>query len=63
MELSQTLTWALLAGYGFLIFGLVKKTTPDKVSAVEFFQGQSSKGQSPGLWLLVSSAAMSWIFA
>ncbi len=63
MALSQTLTWALLAGYGFLIFGLVKITTPDKVSAVEFFQGQSSRGRDPGLWLLVSSAAISWIFA
>ncbi|MEL6605528.1 MAG: Na+/proline symporter [Cyanobacteria bacterium J06614_10] len=63
MELTQTLTWALLAGYGFLIFGLVRTTTPDKVSAIEFFEGQSKRGQSPGLWLLVSSAAISWIFA
>ena len=63
MEISQTLTWVLLAGYGFLIFGLVRTTTPQKVSASEFFGGMSRQGQAPGLWLLVSSAAISWIFA
>ncbi|MGB7087007.1 MAG: Na+/proline symporter [Phormidesmis sp.] len=63
MELAKTLTWVLLAGYGFFIYRLVRKTTPVKVSALEFFGGQSRQGQSPGLWLLVSSAAISWIFA
>ncbi|NEQ29952.1 MAG: Na+/proline symporter [Leptolyngbya sp. SIO4C5] len=58
-----TLTWALLAGYGFFIYRIVQATTPDKVSASEFFQGQSRQGQAPGLWLLVASAAISWIFA
>ncbi|MGB3199770.1 MAG: Na+/proline symporter [Nodosilinea sp.] len=60
---EHTLTWGLLAGYcGFLLY-LVRQTTPDRVSAPEFFEGQSSTGQAPGLWLLVASAAISWIFA
>lgn len=60
---ETTLTWGLLAGYcGFLLY-LVRQTTPDRVSAPEFFEGQSSTGQAPGLWLLVASAAISWIFA
>ena len=58
-----TLTWALLAGYGGLIFYLVRQTTPQRVTAPEFFEGQSKTGQAPGLWLLVASAAISWIFA
>jgi solute:Na+ symporter, SSS family len=60
---ESTLTWALLAGYGGLLFYLVQRTTPDKVTPPEFFEGQSSTGQAPGLWLLVASAAISWIFA
>ncbi len=63
MALAQTFTWALLTGYGLLIYWIVQKTTPTKVSASEFFEGQSRQGQAPGLWLLVSSAAISWIFA
>lgn len=61
--IESTLTWALLAGYGGLLFYLVRQTTPDKVTPPEFFEGQSSTGQAPGLWLLVASAAISWIFA
>ncbi len=60
---ENTLTWALLAGYGGLLFYLVRQTTPDKVTPPEFFEGQSSTGQAPGMWLLVASAAISWIFA
>ena len=60
---TVTLTWALLAGYGLFIYRIVKTTTPGKVSASEFFQGHSRQGNDPGLWLLVSSAAFSWIFA
>lgn len=63
MVLATALTWALLAGYGWFIFRVVQTTTPTKVSASEFFEGQSQRGQAPGLWLLVSSAAISWIFA
>ncbi|MGA1476554.1 MAG: Na+/proline symporter, partial [Prochlorothrix sp.] len=61
--MQSTLTWAFLLGYGFFIFQVVQRTTPDRVSAREFFEGQSAQGQAPGLWLLVSSAAISWIFA
>jgi len=63
MTLSTILVWTLLAGYCIFIYVLVKKTTPVKVSASEFFGGLSERGQAPGLWLLVSSAAISWIFA
>ncbi|MEO1095932.1 MAG: Na+/proline symporter [Cyanobacteria bacterium J06638_28] len=58
-----TLTWALLAGYGGLLFFLVRQTTPERVTAPEFFDGQSRTGKAPGLWLLIASAAISWIFA
>lgn len=61
--LTTTLTWALLAGYGWFIYRVVQKTTPQKVAALEFFDGQSQSGKAPGLWLLVASAAISWIFA
>ncbi|MDA0674671.1 MAG: Na+/proline symporter [Cyanobacteria bacterium] len=61
--LATTLTWALLAGYGFFIYRVVRQTTPERVSAPGFFDGQSHSGQAPGLWLLVASAAISWIFA
>ncbi|MEB3229484.1 MAG: Na+/proline symporter [Leptolyngbyaceae bacterium] len=61
--INTSLTWALLAGYGFFIYRIVQRTTPDKVSASEFFHGHSREGTSPGLWLLVASAAISWVFA
>jgi Na+/proline symporter len=61
--LTTTITWALLASYGFFVYRIVQKTTPNKVSARAFFGGQSHGGQAPGMWLLVSSAAISWIFA
>jgi SSS family solute:Na+ symporter len=57
------MTWMLLAGYGGVIFYLVRQTTPQRVTAPEFFEGQSSSGKAPGMWLLVASAAISWIFA
>lgn len=61
--LAAALTWALLAGYGFFVYRVVRQTTPQRVSASAFFEGQSQAGRSPGLWLLVASAAISWIFA
>ncbi|MEL6222008.1 MAG: Na+/proline symporter [Cyanobacteria bacterium J06627_8] len=57
------LTWALLLGYGYFVYRVVQRTTPGKVSANEFFQGESSIGQEPNLWLLIASAAITWIFA
>ena len=59
----SALTWTLLFGYGLFIYRVVQKTTPERVSATAFFQGESAQGRSPGLWLLVASAAISWIFA
>lgn len=61
--MALILTWTLLLGYGFFIYQVVQKTTPDRVSASGFFHGESANGKSPSLWLLVSSAAISWIFA
>jgi Na+/proline symporter len=61
--LATTLTWALLAGYGFFVYRVVRQTTPERVNAPAFFDGQSNSGQAPSLWLLISSAAISWIFA
>ncbi|MFW6358399.1 MAG: hypothetical protein ACOC0N_04180 [Chroococcales cyanobacterium] len=57
------LTWTLLLGYGAFIYSIVQKTTPEKTTATEFFQGESKQGRPPGLWLLVASASISWIFA
>ncbi|MGF1478760.1 MAG: Na+/proline symporter [Cyanophyceae cyanobacterium] len=57
------LTWTLLFGYGLFVYRIVQKTTPERVSASGFFQGESAQGKAPGLWLLMSSAAISWIFA
>lgn len=59
----STLTWALLLGYGFFIYRVVQATTPEQVTASEFFQGESAQGKPPGLWLLAASAAITWIFA
>jgi SSS family solute:Na+ symporter len=61
--MSSLLTWLLLLGYGAFIFLIVQRTTPGRVSAPEFFKGESASGNSPGLWLLTASAAISWIFA
>ena len=61
--LASTLTWAMLAGYGFFLYRIVQSSVPEKVSASAFFQGKAKNGQAPGLWLLVASAAISWIFA
>ncbi|WP_017303700.1 hypothetical protein [Spirulina subsalsa] len=61
--MEVVLTWTLLLGYGFFIYQTVQKTTPHWVSAIAFFQGESEQGTPPGLWLLVFSAAISWIFA
>ncbi len=57
------LTWTLLVGYGYFIYRIVQQTTPGRVSAAEFFKGESFQGREPSLWLLVASAAITWIFA
>lgn len=59
MTNAGTLPWLVLAGYGALIWAIM----PRKVSAGQFFDGRSRQGGEPGLWLLVASAAITWIFA
>ena len=59
MSLGDSASWLVLLGYGALIWAM----TPKRVSAGQFFHGQSEKGAEPGLLLLVASAAITWIFA
>ncbi|MDP6884990.1 MAG: hypothetical protein QF830_12705, partial [Rhodospirillales bacterium] len=59
MNLSNIAPWLVLIGYAGLIWTLA----PRRVSAAQFFSGGSSDGGEPGLWLLVASAAITWIFA
>ena len=51
--------WAVLIIY----CGIVWLFSPRGVSARQFFKGSSDAGASPALWVLVFSAATSWIFA
>jgi SSS family solute:Na+ symporter len=59
MTLAMTLPWLVLAGYCLLVL----RMTPQTVSPAQFFGGADSQGKGPGLWLLVASAAITWIFA
>ena len=56
---SFALPWIILIGYCALVW----RMTPSTVTAGGFFAGTSRKGAEPGLWLLVASAAITWIFA
>ncbi|MDH5748531.1 MAG: hypothetical protein OEY85_04385 [Rhodospirillales bacterium] len=56
---AAVLPWAVMVGYGIIVWRL----TPRFVSARGFFDATSKKGAAPGLWLLVASAAITWIFA
>ena len=51
--------WAVLLGY----CGIVWLFSPKRVSAPQFFSGGGEDGAVPGLWLLVFSAAITWVFA
>ncbi len=51
--------WVLALTY----MGIVWWRTPKNVSSSGFFTGRQENGKEPSLWLLVSSAAISWIFA
>ncbi|MBL28567.1 MAG: Na+/proline symporter [Rhodospirillaceae bacterium] len=59
MGWAEAAPWLALMGYGALIWRL----TPRNVSDAQFFEGGSARGGEPGLWLLVASAAITWIFA
>ncbi|PJB72946.1 MAG: Na+/proline symporter [Alphaproteobacteria bacterium CG_4_9_14_3_um_filter_47_13] len=51
--------WVLTLIY----MGIVWWRTPKNVSSSGFFTGRHENGKEPSLWLLVASAAISWIFA
>jgi hypothetical protein len=51
--------WAVLVVY----CGIVWMFSPKGVSPVQFFRGGSGTDAAPGLWVLVFSAAITWIFA
>ncbi|MDX1485488.1 MAG: Na+/proline symporter [Alphaproteobacteria bacterium] len=59
MALDMILPWFVLASY----CAIVLKMTPVSVSPAQFFTGRAASGSEPGLWLLVASAAITWIFA
>ena len=51
--------WAVLLGYAALIWWLM----PARVTPAQFYGGESDDGIAPGTFLLVASAAISWLFA
>jgi Na+/proline symporter len=51
--------WILALAY----MGIVWWKAPKDVSSSGFFKGKHLDGQEPSFWLLVASAAISWIFA
>ena len=59
MNMALIAPWLGLLGYCALIL----RMTPRKVTPAQFFAGGSETGGEPGLWLLVASAAITWIFA
>ncbi len=59
MNVASLAPWAVLAGYCLLVW----RFSPRSVTAKQFFGGQSAAGKAPGLWLLVFSAAITWVFA
>ncbi|MDA1001113.1 MAG: Na+/proline symporter [bacterium] len=59
MAATLWLPWLVLAAYCLLVWMM----TPRRVSAAQFFEGGTEEGAPPGLWLLVASGAITWIFA
>jgi len=58
---SQDIFWLACAGLIYMI--IIWRIAPRETSFSGFFQGQTSTGAEPKFWILVSSAAISWIFA
>ncbi|MEQ8196121.1 MAG: hypothetical protein RIB59_16690 [Rhodospirillales bacterium] len=56
---ENALPWLVMLGYGALVWWMA----PRSADPAGFFKGGSASGRAPGLWLLVASAAISWIFA
>ena len=59
MSAASLAPWVVLAAY----CGLVWRFSPRGVTVGQFFSGQRSSGQAPGLWLLIFSVAITWVFA
>jgi len=59
MALDMILPWFVLGTYCLIVL----RMTPVRVTPVQFFTGRAETGSEPGLWLLVASAAITWIFA
>ncbi len=59
MPLEMILPWFVLGTYCVIVL----RMTPVSVTPSQFFGGEASSGREPGLWLLVASAAITWIFA
>ena len=59
MSLAALSPWGFIVAYGAFVWWL----TPRRVGAGAFFDGSGEAGRAPGLVLLVSSAAITWIFA
>lgn len=51
--------WFILVGYAAITWWAV----PRRVSPAQFFEGQSPRGDRPGIFLVAFSAAISWVFA
>jgi Na+/proline symporter len=51
--------WILAIAY----MAIVWRVAPKAVSSSGFFRGKHANGKDPSFWLLVASAAISWIFA
>ena len=59
MPLEMILPWFVLGTYCVIVL----RMTPASVTPSQFFGGHATSGREPGLWLLVASAAITWIFA
>jgi Na+/proline symporter len=59
MPLAAVAAWLVLLAYGAVVWWMA----PGRVTAGQFFDGSSERGREPNLWLLVASAAITWIFA
>ena len=59
MNSPITLQWILLVSFGIIFWFLA----PRAKTIATFFSAASKSGNSPGVWMLMSSLVISWIFA
>lgn len=57
--LESAAPWLVLAAYCAVTWW----ATPRRVSSPQFFDGRAATGTPPGVWLVATSAAITWIFA